>query len=176
MQTLTYHVAISVDGFVAGEGGAVDAFPTSGDHVTEYIESLRGYGTVLMGRKTYDMGRAYGVLDPYPHLKSYVFSRTLREPPHPAITLVSDDAAGVVRALKATDGPGIYLCGAGDLAATLFAAGLVDELILKVNPLLLGTGIPLISRLPEPARLELRSTKVHGNGVIVTRYRVAPRA
>lgn len=173
MQTLTYQVAISVDGFVAADGGAVDAFPTTGDHVTEYIESLRGYGTVLMGRKTYDMGRAFGVLDPYPHLKTYVFSRTMEASPHPAITVVADDAAGVVRRLKAEDGPGIYLCGAGELAATLFEARLIDELILKVNPLVLGTGVPLVARLPSAVRLELRSTKVHGNGVIVTRYRVA---
>jgi dihydrofolate reductase len=42
-------------------------------------------------------------------------------------------------------GKDIYLCGGADLATTLFAENLIDEIILKLNPLLFGSGIPLFS-------------------------------
>jgi dihydrofolate reductase len=44
--------------------------------------------------------------------------------------------------------------GGADLASTLLAANLIDELVLKLNPLLLGEGIPLFSRIEKPVTLE----------------------
>jgi dihydrofolate reductase len=175
---LKYHVAMSLDGFIAREDGTTDCFPgdLQAEHVQDYLGSLAlAYDTVLMGRETYAVGLKAGVTDPYAPMDTYVFSRTLTESPHPRVHLVRDEAARFVRELKARPGKSwdlkgamqaldvqlgkdIYLCGGGALAASLFEEGLVDEVLVKINPVLLGSGKPLVSRLPRDTPLELLSS------------------
>lgn len=125
-----------------------------------------------MGRKTYDVGLEQGVTNPYPTLESYVFSRSLKESLDPAITVVSENAVDVVGELRQKDGKDIWLCGGAELAALLFDEGLVDELILKVNPFLMGEGIPLFARAVKQTPLELFGSRVYDNGVLLLKYRV----
>lgn len=173
MRVLKYHVALTVDGFIAHEDGSADGFVYEGEHVTEYLESLRNdYDVVLMGRRTYEFGFQYGVSDPYPWMKQYVFSRTMERSPDPNVELVSENVVDLVRGLKEETGKAIYLCGGADLAATLFSEGLVDEIILKLNPVVFGSGLPLFSRAVEQTDLELADSKTYGNGVVLLRYRV----
>jgi dihydrofolate reductase len=175
MRKLKYHVAATVDGFIAREDDSFDCFPMEGDHVTDYLASFASYDTVLMGRRTYEVGLKVGVTDPYPTMETYVFSRSLLESPNPRVTLVAEDAAGMVRRLKEQEGKAIYLCGGGKLAAGLFAEGLIDEVLIKLNPLLLGAGIPVTPGLRGVTNLELLSTKVYQNGVLLLQYAVARR-
>jgi dihydrofolate reductase len=72
-----------------------------------------------------------------------------------------------VRALKASDGPGITLLGSGSLAAQLGAAGLVDEYQFVIVPIALGGGRTVFS-----ARRELRlvDQRTFGNGRVVVTY------
>lgn len=175
MKRLQYYVATSVDGFIARADGSFDFLFTDGDHVPDFIASFAWFDTVLMGRHTYDVGLAAGVTNPYPMLKSYVFSRSLETSPDPAVTLVRDDAAGVVRELKRGEGKDIWLCGGADLARTLFDADLIDEVVVKINPVIVGSGIPLFkvgADERKTIRLELGERKIYNNGVILAHYRV----
>jgi dihydrofolate reductase len=172
MRRLRYHVATTVDGFIGHEDGSVDGFVMEGDHATEFLESLKNdYDVVLMGRKTYEFGLRLGVTDPYPWLEQYVVSRTMERSPDPNVELVSEDVIDFVRDLKEEPGKGSYLCGGADLAATLLAEELIDEIILKVNPVLFGSGIPLFSAVVEQAVLERVDAKSYDNGVVLLRYR-----
>ena len=175
MRKVKYHVAISLDGFMARRDGSFDCFIMEGPHVDDFFASLPTYGVALMGRKTYEVGVKMGVTNPYPFLESYVFSRTMDKSPDPSVTLVREGAAEFVRSLKAKQGKDIWLAGAGELASTLFAAGLVDELTLKVNPMLLGDGIPLVGRLQRPSNCELTGSKTYENGVVLLSYAVKNR-
>ena len=188
MRKLTYYVACTADRFIARADGSFDCFPTEGEHIAGLIESfpetipghLRGvlgvraanmhFDAVLMGRRTYEVGLAVGVTSPYPHLKQYLFSRTIKESPDAKVELVSGDAVAWVRQLKEADGKGIWLCGGGDLATALFPE--IDELILKVNPLVLGAGIPLFAGAVKQTGLELIGHKIYGNGFLLLHYRV----
>ena len=80
-----------------------------------------------MGRKTYEVALRSGYGGGYPGVKNYVFSRTLPEDPGGGVTLVRGEAAEFVRGLKGQDGKDICLMGGGELARSLFEAGLIDE-------------------------------------------------
>lgn len=173
MRKLIYHVACSTDGFIAHTDHTVDGFLNEGRHSADYQESLRNdYEIALMGRRTYEFGLQFGVTSPYPWLEQYVISRTMEESPDPDVKLISENAPSFVRALKEGKGKNIYLCGGAVLAGTLFAEGLVDELALKLNPVLFGSDIPLFSEVVSQTALELTDSKIYHNGVALLRYRV----
>lgn len=173
MRKIKYHIASTVDGFIAHKDHTVEGFLPEGEHVADYMESLRqDYDAVLMGRRTYEFGLRLGVTDPYPWLKQYVLSRTMGRSPDANVELVSADIIDFVRGLKGEVGKDIYLCGGAELAGTLFAEGLIDEIILKLNPVLFGSGVPLFSGEIRQSALELADSKVYSNGVVLLRYLV----
>ena len=173
IRKVRYLVAASLDGRIALSDGSFDFFEMAGDeHVPDFLESLKEFDTVLMGRKTYEVALKVGVKDPYPSLASYVFSRSLAMDINDRVKIVHDDPAIIVRELKQQAGKDIYLCGGAQLAATLLSANLIDEVVVKLNPLLIGVGIPLFDSLAAPALLELTSSKAYGNGVVLLTYRV----
>jgi dihydrofolate reductase len=175
MRKLIYHVAASLDGFIAHEDHIVEGFLNEGDHATEYLESLKNdYDTVLMGRKTYDFGLQFGVTNPYPWLKQYVFS-SRQDITEPNISVISSDPSEFVTRLKAETGKSIYLCGGATLATTLLENHLIDEILVKINPVLFGTGIGLTRALPAFLALELKSCKTYANGVLLVHHIVKPK-
>jgi dihydrofolate reductase len=161
MRALTYLVAVSMDGFIAGPDRAdpTSYWPVREDYaehvVTEYPETLTGaaraalgvtaagthFDTVISGRRTYEIGLAAGVTNAYPHLRHVVFSRTLSVSPDPAVELVHSDPIEAVRAFKLESGKDIWLVGGGDLAGALYAE--IDRIVLKLSPLTLGSGVGL---------------------------------
>lgn len=194
MRTLTYLVATSLDGFIAAPDGGDptgSVFAVGPDYVdhlaTHYPDTLPAgartalgitapptrFDTVLEGRRSYQLGLDAGVTDAYPHLRHVVFSRSLRSP-DPGVEVVSADPLETVRQLKAAPGGGIWLVGGGELAGALHEE--VDELVLKVNPVALGTGIPLFGRSAAPAvrRFALVASQIPPGGVAFLTYRRAP--
>jgi dihydrofolate reductase len=155
MQSLTYDVAVSADGYIALPDGSFDLFPPGGPQVEAYLDRLSAYDTVVMGRRTYEVGLNAGLpvgQRPYPHMHTVVFSTTLPDTAGAAIELCRTDPVARVEALKTSARGPLYLCGGGMLAGALLAAGLIDRLIIKRAPLVLGRGIPLFAGV-KPVRL-----------------------
>lgn len=175
MRRLIYYVATSLDGFVAHPDGTWAGFVGEGPHVDEYLAALRLYSAVVMGRATWEIAPKMGVADPYPYLETFVFSRSLAAVAHPNIRVIREDAAPYVAAMKrraASNGSTapIYLAGGGAFGASMLAAGLVDELLVKLNPFVMGKGIPFAATLPGIVPLRLLETNDYGNGVLLLRY------
>lgn len=183
MRELVYYAAVTLDGFIAGPNGEFDAFLVEGDHMdginARFADTLPTvaaealgipqrndvFDTVLMGSNTYEVG---GLSSPYRHLRQIVFSRT-RTAEAENLEVTAEDPVQVVRRLKREEGGAIWLCGGGALAATL--ADEIDRLILKRQPLLFGSGIPLFGDRPyRPERFEAVETTPYGSGVVVTEY------
>ena len=176
---LVYYIAMTADHYIAHDDTSIDGFPMQGQHVTDYLESLRDYDTVLMGRRTYEWGFQFGIepgqpAPTYGHMMQYVFSQSMQEYDHEQLKVIRDNPADFVKTLKAEEGGSIYLCGGGKLAGHLFNAGLVVELILKVNPVVYGQGIPLLDGVATTAPLTLLKSTAYKSGVIFLHYALAP--
>jgi len=169
MRTLTYSVAASLDGYIAGSEGQVDWLFTDDDYgLTAFLETI---DTVLIGQATYDFMVGQG-FPSYPGLRNVVFSRTLRAEDHPEIEVVSGDPAPFVRALKQEAGAGIWLVGGGVVFRYLLDAHLVDEVVVAVHPILLGGGIPLLPRRDGMTDLRLREVVPYDTGLVSLSYQV----
>ncbi|SIQ07575.1 Dihydrofolate reductase [Cellulosimicrobium aquatile] len=189
MRELTYYVAVSLDGYIAGPGGEFDAFLAEGDHMAPIWSRYRGtaptdlagaaglpvadgpFDTVLMGWNTYAVGLPdHHLPNPYRHLRQIVFTRT-REAPEGSegVLFTGADPVETVRALKREDGRGIWLCGGGALAAVLVDE--IDRLALKVNPVMLGAGVPLFGeRDYTPLSWRSTGTQTFRSGVTLAEY------
>ncbi|TDC37345.1 dihydrofolate reductase [Micromonospora sp. 15K316] len=188
MRKLVYYVAGTLDGFIAAPDGSYDFFPLVPEpdvlahtmatypqtlptfaHAQFGIDRPEGrFDTVVMGRGTYEPGLAMGVTSPYAHLQQYVFSRTLPPAAEPEVEIVADDPVAFVRALKARDGKDIWLAGGGQLAGQLLPE--IDELILKLNPIVAGSGVPLVTRDFDPRRFTLVEARPFDSGLLILRY------
>lgn len=170
MRRVRYAVGMSLDAMIADAEDGVGWM--IGDPEYDGIAFFREIDTALMGRRTWEVALKHGG-GAMPGIRGYVFSRTLRAEDHPGVTVVAEDAAGVVAALRAEDtGRDIWLSGGGELFRTLAAAGLVDTVEIGLNPILLGAGIPLAPRLPRAVGLELRESTAYRSGLVVLRYDV----
>lgn len=174
MRKIIYHVATTLDGFIARKDGTTGGFLENGEHVADYLNSLKDYDTVVMGRRTYEYGYDYG-LKPgqpaYPHMMHYIFSRSLRlEYCHEQLEVISSDEVGFINHLKQSVGSPIYLCGGGVFAGFLLKHKLIDELKIKINPVLFGDGIRLFGdNFAMPALHHVHSVS-YDTGVIVQTY------
>ena len=109
---------------------------------------------------------------PYPHMAHYVFSASLDLPDGCGIEVVRGDALGVIDRLKAAEGRDIYLCGGGAFAGFLVNAGRVDRLRIKLNPVVLGGGVPLLTGLVRSPGLRLEASTTYDSGVVLLDYAV----
>lgn len=183
MTELHYYIATTLDGFIAGPYGEADEsiFAYDGDLVSDFLESLKSYDTVLMGRKTYEYGYQYGMkpgepsgvaLASNPGMKHYIFSSSIDFTSNEKVELIREDAAVFVRNLKQKPDKKIWLCGGGKLAGSLLKAKLIDKLILKINPVLIGKGIPLFGNYAHKTGLKLDEAKSYDGGIILSSYKI----
>jgi len=163
-----------LDGYLAREDGAVDWLMFN-DEVAELMkDSWSRFDTMLMGRKTYEvaMASAPAGSDDDSGIETYVFSTTLSADNCKGATLVSTGAAELVGSLKEKDGKDICLMGGGVLAASLFEAGVIDEVGFNVHPILLGSGISSFHKIAKQTDLELIECKQLKNGCVYVLYNV----
>lgn len=177
MRTVTYGAACSLDGFIAPPDGSMDWLHFSRDVEQSMKTYWASIDTMLMGRKTWQVATAMGGAGGggTGGIATYVFSRTLASVGHGA-HLVRDDAGEFVRQLKEQPGKGICVMGGGELAQSLLAAGVIDEVGMNVHPILLGSGVPLFRDAGKRIALELIESRVIDGGCVLSTYRVLAAA
>ena len=141
-------------------------------------ESMGNTGSILLGRRTYeDFYEVWPKRTDNPftpvlnNTLKYVASRTLTEPlPWMNSKLLKGNAEEHVAQLRRQPGKDIVVLGSGKLLQSLLRSRLVDELMLTINPLLLGTGQRLFPTDGSLATLRLVDARTTTKGVIITRY------
>src|SRR5688572_18206070 len=178
---LIYSMSVSVDGFIADRDGAFGWTAPSEELFRFHLERVRELGGFLIGRRLYEtmlvwetdpslrgneLGAAFA--DVWCAIPKVAFSRTLdsvQGNARLAETSVAEEAAA---ALDATD-KDVEIGGAG-LAAAAIELGLVDELRMFRNPVVVGGGTPFLPPVTEDVALELIETRTFGSRVIYERY------
>ncbi|MBT1001913.1 dihydrofolate reductase family protein [Paenarthrobacter sp. DKR-5] len=180
MSRFQYFVASSLDGFIATEDEGLDwllQFEGFEGQEETFSRFLSGVGCILMGGDTYRwMLRHDAGPSPFAGIPTFVFSHLGTGPAEPgdATILSGDVGAFRPRFLEAAGGKHVWVVGGGNLAAQCAAAGMLDDLILTVVPVVLGSGRRLLP-LPEPTEpLELAGTRLLDRGLVELTYRFTP--
>jgi dihydrofolate reductase len=151
-----------------------------------FAEQTAGYASsdaLILGRRTYDVfaaswpqrGSDVANADWMNNTAKYVASTTLESPEWQNTTVLKGDISEAVSRLKQQDGETITLNGSATLLRSLLAAGLVDELVLFLHPVVLGAGDHLFADGEGLGALELADCHPYKNGVVSLRYQPTAR-
>jgi dihydrofolate reductase len=179
---LIYSMGVSVDGFIADREGAFGWSVPGEEQFRFHVAQTGDLGGFLCGRRLYetmlvwetDPSLREGELDAafadvWCALPKIVFSRTLDGVQGNARLAERSVAEEAAAALEATD-KDVGIGGAG-LAAAAIELGLVDELRMFRNPIVVGGGTPFLPPVTQDVPLELIETRTFGSRVVYERYR-----
>jgi len=176
---LIYSMSASVDGFIADREGVFNWSVPSEEQFRFHTEQVRELGAHLLGRRLYEtmlvwetdpalrqseLGAEFA--EAWCALPKVVFSATLARVEGNARLA----AAPLADELAAASGGGDVGIGGAGLAAEAIALGLIDELRIFRNPIIVGGGTPVLPALGEHLRLELLETRTFASRVVYERY------
>jgi uncharacterized protein YndB with AHSA1/START domain/dihydrofolate reductase len=184
---LIWLVDMSLDGFMSGPNGELNWAAGSMDDElwSEVNHLLATIDTTLIGRVTYqDFERYWPAVPANPaspkneldfarwieETPKHVASRTLPQLEWKNAFLLDQDVATAVRKIKAQPGKNILMFGSCNLASRLLDADLIDELHLRIHPVILGRGRPLFQDVLLPRRLTMVESKRMRSGVVRVLY------
>lgn len=168
--TIAY-VAISLDGYIAGEGGSVDFLESFGSEEYDFQGFMAQVGGLVMGSTTYEQIVGWGW--PYGDTPGLVLtSRELPTADGAYVEFGSGETGDEISAYAARTESRVWVVGGGRVIIDGMNAGAIDILEMYVMPVALGTGVPLF---PEAfsGTLTLTESKPFTNGVVMLRYDVS---
>jgi dihydrofolate reductase len=181
MRKVILQMLVSLDGFFEGPQKEID-WHNVDDEFNEYaIGLLDQVDTLLFGRTTYKLMADYWptaqalkndpvVAGRMNSLNKIVFSTTLQAAPWSNTRLVKTGVAEELAALKRLPGKDIAIFGSSDLALTFLRNGLIDELQILVNPIVLGKGKSLFRGIDSRLKLKLKHTRAFRSGNVLLVY------
>ena len=179
MRQLVLQMGVTLDGYVAGPGGAGDwGLPAEHPDVRAWkVASLRKAGTHIMGRVTYEQMAGYWpdatgeYADFMNTLPKVVFSRTLPAAGWAGSRIARGDLTAEIATLKDEPGGEIMAHGGAAFVQALSRLGLIDEYRLVILPVALGAGLPLFKDLAKPLRVDLAEAAIFPDGTAIHVYR-----
>jgi dihydrofolate reductase len=178
---------ISLDGVIEDPGGAEDyehggwsfKFDRGAEGDKFKVDELTASDAQLLGRVTYQ-----GFAKAWPSISAGEFGEKMNSMPKYVVsttladadatwensTVIREDVAGQVSALKDSLAGDILVAGSARLVQSLLRDDLVDELRLMVFPVVLGSGKRLFGDMSEPSRLRLADSKTVGDGIAILTY------
>jgi dihydrofolate reductase len=167
---VVYYVASSLDGFIATADGSVAWLAPFEASVEDYgyAEFLTGVDGLLFGRRTYEQSLTFGPW-PYAGTPAWVFSHA-RVEAMPDVRVTDRTPAEVVAEASTLGLRRLWLVGGGALARSFLEAGLIDEYIISLIPVVLGGGVPIFAAPGRQERLRLVAETTFHDGVVQVHY------
>ena len=178
---------VSLDGFIEDLDKNID-WHVWDDEMSEYmVRFFNRVDTLLLGRVTYQMMADFWptpmadsedpiIAERMNHIPKIVFSKTLDDASWGEwdnVRLMKNDIREEMTAIKHQPGKDLVLFGGADLAASFFHEGLIDELQMIVNPVILRSGTPLFQEIKAPLKLDLTESVTMGCGNVILNYRLS---
>lgn len=181
MRKLFSFMVVTLDGYHEGPNREFD-WPNVDDEFNDFaVSQLNDIDTLLFGRVTYQGMASYwptprasaddpavaGIMNSIPKM---VFSTTLQDAEWNNSTLITTDAAQAISELKRRPGKDLAILGSQTLTVSLLDQGVVDELRVMVNPILLGAGRSLFTGLKGRVQLKLTRLTTFSSGNVLLHY------
>ena len=173
MRQLLLNLTTSLDGFIADSDEGIDWIQPPPDEIpADYLELMESIDTLVMGRATYELSlRIPDGMDVFGGKDVYVFTSRADLEPREGVEFIHEDPVVFIQRLKREPGGTIWLFGGGQLATALAAAGLIDDFLVVIQPVLLGDGVRLWQGGPNLHELELAYAREWPGGLVELRYR-----
>ena len=171
MPLIRLYIATSLDGYIATPDGGVawlEPFD-AGDY--GYDEFLKGIGTLIMGRRTFDQVLGFGEW-PYEGKRTIVLSSRPAEALPAGVEVRNAEVVAVAGELKRLGDGDVWLVGGGNVVRQFLDEGLLDDMEIFVMPVLLGGGAPLFPESASQAGLVLEGVQSYPNGVVRLLYAI----
>ncbi|HEX7042849.1 MAG TPA: dihydrofolate reductase family protein [Patescibacteria group bacterium] len=185
MKKMSLFMMVSLDGYMEGEDHDLSWHNVDTEFNTFAVEQLQDADTILFGRKTYELMEkywpSYAGVDDDPvvanlmnNTPKVVVSSTLESVKETDIwknvRQIRDNVPVELAKLKEEEGSSILVLGSNNLCVTLLQLGLLDEVRLMINPVVIGQGTPLFSGINKKTRFKLESSREFKNGNILLTY------
>ena len=183
MRKVTVFNHVSLDGYFTDKNSDMSWAHANDDPEWNAFteENAKGGGVLLFGRKTYEMMAGYwptpAAIKQFPEIAEgmnnqpkVVFSRTLDKASWKNTKLVKSDPAAEVRKMKKESGKDMVIMGSGTIVSQLAQAGLIDELQIVVNPIIVGEGRTLFEGVKNKVPLKETKTRTFKNGSVLMCY------
>lgn len=185
MRKLVLFMHVSLDGYASDSNGGLGWIPYNEEFEKYAEEVVAEVGSPVYGRTTYRMMESYWptVLDDpdasthdlehakwVQDVKKIVISSTMDKAEWNNTIVIRDNIAEEINALKEQPGKNLVIFGSPGAAKTLLALGLIDEMLLTICPVVLGSGKSAFDGGLEAIRLKLLSSRTFHSGIIATRY------
>lgn len=187
MRKIVISLHTTLDGFVAGPNGEMDWIKLN-DEIFDLVGKFTNEAdTALYGRVTYEMMQGYWPAAAnrpnaskhdiehstwYNRVQKIVLSKSMKGQNIDKTTIISDNVAEEIQRLKNAGDKNIMIFGSPSAAHTLMEHDLIDEYWLFVNPVLLGEGIPVFSKIRNRIDLQLVNVVSFACGVTGLNYKV----
>ena len=171
MKTIMYP-AISLDGFIAKPDGDSFSWVNQEDEA-RYDEAVKRYGCVLAGHKTYEEYKED--FHSKKNVVSYICTNSSRAD-EGNIKFINGTPQEMLNKIEEQGFSEIIICGGGEINGLFASAGLVKEIFISIQPVVLGKGIPLFGPHKPMLKLQLLSTNQDIKGVIQNHYKVINEA
>ncbi len=165
------YIAMSLDGYIARQDGDLDWLLKfqSADEDYGYHEFIKSVDTIMMGRKTYDKVLSFGIGVPHLDKKCYIITRRERNS-EGNISFYNNSMKDLISQLKAGSGKNIFVDGGAEIVNELMRLNLIDEFIISIIPVILGSGIRLFHNSIPEHPLMLTSSKSYESGLVQLHY------
>jgi len=163
-------MAVTVNGMIAKSNGNVDFVSKANWRL--FIREARLAGNMVMGRRTYDGMKRAGELKRFRGVRIIVVTSKPRRSTDPNVLFTSLKPLGIVKLLEKEGFKEALVTGGGILNASFMKSGVIDDLFLYVEPVVIGSGIGLFSREGFDTRLRLAGAKKMPGEAILLHYRV----
>lgn len=170
-------IATSADGYIAKPNDDLSFLSIVEKEGEDYgyAAFINSVDTVILGRKTYDWVMTQVSVFPHADKKAFIITRTPRQPAGNTI-FYSGNLKELVLQLKSEDGKDIFIDGGAEIVHELLKENLIDEMIISILPILVGSGTRLFNDGRPEQLLQLVSSKQFEKGLLQLHYKRSQQA